>query len=192
MLVLPFNNLRSDPQIDWLREGSVSMLALNLAQWNDLSVVDHEFLHDLLAKRNVRMDDAIGLDLARRLARDAGVWTVVLGDVDRSGDSLHLVARVYDVATGRRVDLAQADGLVDGDVRILFDELAARLLDLSGAPGELQPGLARLTTSSLEGYRAYLRGIDLLNQWDLPGAERELRAAIDEDPPSAWRTTSSP
>ena len=50
ILVLPFDNLRGDPAVEWLRDGSVSMLGLNLSQWNDLSVVDHERLHDLLAR----------------------------------------------------------------------------------------------------------------------------------------------
>jgi eukaryotic-like serine/threonine-protein kinase len=40
ILVLPFDNVRDDPSVDWMREGSVSMLGLNLAQWNDLTVVD--------------------------------------------------------------------------------------------------------------------------------------------------------
>ncbi len=71
------------------------MLGLNLSQWNDLTVVDHERLHDLLAAHRLRPGDEIGLDLARRLAREAGVWTVVLGDFAQAGDSLHLAARVY-------------------------------------------------------------------------------------------------
>ncbi|MGH7580510.1 MAG: serine/threonine-protein kinase, partial [Gemmatimonadales bacterium] len=36
ILVLPFDNLRDDPAVDWMRDGSVSMLGLNLSQWNDL------------------------------------------------------------------------------------------------------------------------------------------------------------
>jgi len=119
--------------------------------------------------------------MARRLARDAGVWTVVLGDYTLAGDSLHLSARVYDVASGARVDVARVDGIASSDPRPLFDELAAKLLDLSGAPGEARSDLAQLTTRSLEAYRAYLRGIDLLNQWELNQAEDEFRRAIAED-----------
>ena len=67
------------------------MLGLNLSQWNDLTVVDQERLHDLLAQPRVEPREDIGLDMARRLAREAGVWTVVLGDFTQAGDSLHLV-----------------------------------------------------------------------------------------------------
>ena len=156
MLILPFANLRDDRSVDWLREGSVSMLALNLSQWNDLTVVDHERLHDLLAHHKLKNGDEIGLDLARRLAREAGVWTVVLGDFTQVADSLHLVARMYDVASGARVDVARVDDRAGADARPLFDALAVKLLDLSGAPQQVGIGLARATTGSLEAYRAYL------------------------------------
>jgi serine/threonine-protein kinase len=181
ILVLPFDNQRDDRAVDWLREGSVSMLGLNLSQWNDLSVVDHERLHDLLSKHQLRPGDDIGLEMARRLAREAGVWTVVLGDFAQAGDSLHLTARVYDVASGNRVDVARVDDRPGADVRPLFDQLAAKLLDLSGAPNEVQIGLARSTTASLEAYRAYLSGVEQLNRWDLAGAQRDLQRAIQID-----------
>ena len=181
ILVLPFDNLRDDRAVDWLRDGSVSMLGLNLSQWNDLTVVDHERLHDLLAKHRLRPGDDVGLDMARRLAREAGVWTVVLGDFTQAGDSLHLAARVYDVASGNRVDVARVDDRSGADVRPLFDQLAVKLLDLSGAPNEVHIGLARSTTASLEAYRAYLTGVEQLNRWDLAGAERELQRAIGID-----------
>ena len=181
ILVLPFDNLREDRSVDWLRDGSVSMLGLNLSQWNDLNVVDHERLHDLLARHDLKPGDDVGLEMARRLAREAGVWTVVLGDFAQAGDSLHLAARVYDVASGRRVDVARVDDRTGADVRPVFDQLAAKLLDLSGAPNEVRIGVARATTASLEAYRAYLSGVEQLNRWDLAGAERDLRQAIRID-----------
>ena len=181
ILILPFDNLRGDQAVEWLRDGSVSMLGLNLSQWSDLTVVDHERLHDLLAHHGLRPGQDIGLDMARRLAREAGVWTVVLGDFTQGGDSLHLAARVYDVASGTRVDVARVDDRSGEDARPLFDELAAKLLDLSGAPREVRIGLARSTTASLEAYRAYLSGVEQLNHWDLAGAERDLERAIRID-----------
>jgi len=181
ILVLPFENVRQDPAVEWLRDGSVSMLALNLSQWNDLSVVDHERLHDLLARRELPADAPVGLDMARRLARDAGVWTVVLGDYTRIGDSLQLVARIYDVATGQRLEVQQVEGAPGEDVRPLFDQLAARLLNLSGAPSGVSTGLAQVTTPSLAAYRSYLEGIEALGTWNLSTADRLFRRAVEID-----------
>jgi len=181
MLVLPFNNLRGDESLDWLRNGSVNMLALNMSQWKDMTVVDHERVHDLLARHGLRVGDDIGLDMARRLARDAGVWTVVLGDFSQVGDSLHLTARVFDVATGQREDVAEVSAPASADPRPSFDQLASRLLDISGAPGGVQADLAAATTPSLEAYQAYLSGLERLNRWELGAAQRNFQRAVAID-----------
>lgn len=181
ILILPFDNVRADPTVEWLRDGSVSMLALNLSQWTDLTVIDHEKLHDLIERRHLDRESTFGLEMARRLARDAGVWTVVSGEFTRLGDSLQLVARIYDVATGKRLDVVEAHGKPGDDVRPLFDQLAGKLLDLSGAPSGVTIDLARATTASLEAYRAYLKGIDELNAWNLGEADRSLRRAVSLD-----------
>jgi serine/threonine-protein kinase len=181
MLVLPFNNLRNNNSLDWLREGSVSMLALNLSQWNDLQVIGSERLHDLLDRHDIAEGETIGLEMARRLARDAGVWTVIMGDYEQVGDSLHLSARVYDVYSGRKVESAQVAATPGEDVRPVFDQLAAELLDLSGAPADTRTALWEATTSSLEAFRAYLQGAEALNNWDLATAETALKRATDMD-----------
>ncbi len=182
MLLLPFENLQQDRTLGWLSDGSVSMLGLNLAQWTDLTVVEHDRLHDLLARHGLAPGDAIGLEMARRMARAAGVWTVVRGEFSWAGDTLQLVARVYDVASGERVHVARVDGRPGEDVRPLFDALAARLLHLSGAPADaVGPGLATTATHSVEAFRRYLAGMDLLNRWNLPAAAAEFERATAID-----------
>jgi len=182
MLLLPFENLQQDRTLGWLSDGSVSMLGLNLAQWTDLTVVEHDRLHDLLTRQALAPGDAIGLEMARRMARDAGVWTVVRGEFSWAGDTLRLVARVYDVASGKRVHVARVDGHPGEDVRPMFDELAARLLDLSGAPADaVGPGLAASTTHSVEAFRRYLAGMELLNSWNLAAAASEFERATAID-----------
>ena len=181
MLVLPFDNLQDDPALAWLHDGSVNMLALALSQWRDLGVVDQDRVHDLLQQSRVADDEPIGLSEARRLGRKAGAGTVVLGDYSKGGDSLRLTARAYDVATGARLEVVEAAGNAAADVRPLFDQLAGRLLDLSGAPAGRQNPLAQVTTESLEAYRAYLLGLEHLNHWELAPAEAAFRRAVSLD-----------
>jgi tetratricopeptide (TPR) repeat protein len=182
MLLLPFENLQRDRTLGWLSDGSVSMLGLNLGQWTDLTVVEHDRLHDLLARHGLEPGDPIGLEMARRMARAAGVWTVVRGEFSWAGDTLRLVARVYDVASGERVHVARVDAQPGDDVRPMFDELAARLLHLSGAPAHaMGPGLAASTTHSVEAFRHYLAGMDLLNSWNLPDAADAFHRAVAID-----------
>ena len=193
ILVLPFDNLRQDATVEWMRDGSVSMLTLNLSQWNDLTAVDHERLHDLLDRRQLALGSPVGLEMARRLARDAGVWTVVLGDFTTAGDSLHLVARVYDVATGNRVDVAQVDGSARGRrapaVRPARRQIAQSLGRAKRHCGRIS---AWATTSSLEAFRAYLQGIEHLNEWNLgDGGTRPEPGDPDRLDLRARPTTSS-
>ena len=180
-LVLPFGNLRGDQTLSWLEAGSVSMLDLALSQWRDLKIIGQERVFDILEQANLPSGESIGLEQARRLARDAGVWTVVLGEFERTTDSLHLIARTYDVRTGARLDVAEAWSHLGDDVRPAFDQLAASLLDLSGAPAELRSDLAEATSTSLEAYRAYLRGQGELNAWNLASAETAFAEAVAID-----------
>jgi TolB-like protein/predicted Ser/Thr protein kinase len=181
-LVTPFEVLGGDPQHAWLREGSVSMLSLNLAQWKDLSVVGYERSLDLL--RAARLDSArhIGLADAQAMARTAGVWTVVMGQVTMPGDSLLVTARLFDVASGRQLDQAQRSTGRTADPRPLFDALTRDLLDLAGAPANAD--IARLTettTSSVEAYRAYLDGVRALSAWQIARADSLLAHATAVD-----------
>ncbi len=181
ILVLPFENLRDAKPFGWLRNGSVNMLSLALSQWRDLTVVDQARVHDLLENARIPDSAAIGLEAARRLAREGRVWTVILGDFSQVEDSIHLVARPYDVASGKSLDVVRVDGLAAADVRPLFDELAAKLLDLTGAPKTNWASLTSVTTESLQAYHAYLRGVDALNHWRLAEASDELKASVRLD-----------
>src|SRR4029450_13027776 len=114
-----------------------------------------------------------------RRARMGARWST------RSGRSGALFrgrrAGVSDVATGNRVGVAQVDGAPGEDVRPLFDQLAAKLLNLSGAPTGTRAQLSRATTSSAHAFRSYLQGIEHLNQWSLGDAEADLSRATKID-----------
>ncbi|MFL5559848.1 MAG: protein kinase domain-containing protein [Gemmatimonadaceae bacterium] len=175
-LVTPFVNVRNDPQVDWLREGSVNMLTLDFAQWKDLEVVDYEHTLDLLRDADIAEGARVGLEDARRLARRAGVWSVVMGQIDATRDSLLVNATVYDVATGKRVEDAHASAAPGTDPRPLYDALARDLLNIVGAP-TASLNLSASTTQSVEAYRAYLAGARALNAWRLPEADSLLARA---------------
>ncbi|MGI9076705.1 MAG: protein kinase domain-containing protein [Gemmatimonadaceae bacterium] len=178
--VAPFENQTSDPSLGWLREGSVNMLTLNLSSWSDLTVVDYERTLDLLRDAGIGDDSRVGLEAAREIAREAGVWTVVLGQITRGSDSLRVTARVFDVASGKSVQQAEVGAAAGSDPRGLFDKLSRELLDLAGAP-PMTPEMAKTTTSSLEAYKAYLTGVRALNGWEFDVADSALARAINAD-----------
>ena len=181
-LVVPFRVQGGDQSLAWLRDGSVSMLALNLAQWRDISVVEYERSLDLL--RDAEIGDAtnISLSQAQALARKAGAWTVVMGEITRIGDSLTVTAKLFAVESGQpiRQQNAEARGLASSDPRRLFDELANDLLGLVGVqPVQLE--LAKATTGSVDAYRNYLAGVRSLNEWRLSEADAAFGRAVAAD-----------
>jgi serine/threonine-protein kinase len=178
--VAPFEVQGADPQLAWLREGSVSMLTLHFSQWSDLNVVDYERSLDLIRDAKLEGAARIGLEDARRIARSAGVWTVVMGQVSGVGDSVVVVARLYDVASGNKVNQAQRSAARAADPRPLYDALARDLLDLVGAPSPTQ-SIASTTTSSVEAYRAYLEGVRALDAWQLARADSLFEVATRAD-----------
>ncbi|HEX2779742.1 MAG TPA: hypothetical protein VHM30_09595, partial [Gemmatimonadaceae bacterium] len=179
-LVAPFDVMSPAPQLTWLREGSVSILSLDLSQWKDLEVVDYERSLDLLRDADLESASRVGLEDARRMARRAGVGTVLMGQVSALGDSIVVVGRLFDVATGRKVDEAQRSALRSSDPRPLFDALARDLLNLTGSPPSVT-NAASATTQSLEAYRAYLDGVKALNGWRLARADSLFDAATRAD-----------
>jgi serine/threonine-protein kinase len=180
-LVTPFEIQSGDQSVQWLRDGSVNMLTLTLGQWSDLNVVDYERTLSLIDAANLGSKARLSAEDAFTLARRAGASRVVMGQVLTTNDSLIVVAKLYDVASKKSDQQAQASVVRGADPRPLFDQLGQKLLDIQGFNGASTVQLASATTSNLGAYRAYLDGVKLLNSWRLPEADREFVKAISLD-----------
>ncbi|MGV3711245.1 MAG: hypothetical protein ACO1Q7_20665, partial [Gemmatimonas sp.] len=174
--VAPFEVQTGDRSLDWLHEGSVNMMTLALSQWTDLSVVDYERSLDLLRDGGLDDKKRIALDDARAVARKAGAGVVIMGQVTTAPDSLRVIARMYNVASGKEVDRAEGAIKSGDDPRNVFQYIAGELLDLVGGP-KVTVELAKATTTSVDAYRSYLEGVRALNSWRLPEADSLLKHA---------------
>lgn len=180
-LVAPFEIQSSDPGVAWLHDGSVNMLTLTLGQWSDLNVVDYERTLSLIDAAELGAKARLSAEDAFALARRAKASRVVMGQVMTTNDSLIVVAKLYDVASKKSNQQAQASIPRGADPRPLFDQLGQKLLDIQGFNGGSTVQLASATTSNLAAYRAYLDGVKLLNTWRLAEADREFAKAIALD-----------
>lgn len=175
--VAPFEVQSPDRSLDWLHEGSVNMMTMALSQWTDLSVVDYERSLDLLRAGGLEEKRRIGLEEARNVARRAGAGVVIMGQVTTpTADSMHVIARMYNVATGKQVDQADVAARTGTDPRGLFQSVANELLDLLGGT-KVTVELTQATTKSVDAYRAYLTGVRALNRWRLAEADSLLNHA---------------
>jgi len=178
--VLPFEIQSGNADVQWLRDGAVNMLTLALSQWTDLQVMDYERTLKYVADAGVETR-RVDLERAQEIAKRGRAGTLVMGQISTTQDSLIVVARLYDVKSGRSINTASRAAALTSDPRPLFDDLARYLLDVAGGQSSASVDVARQTTTSLTAYRSYLDGVRFLNSWRLLEADSALQAAIRAD-----------
>ncbi len=161
-LILPFRNISRAAEHEWLIEGATTMLGDALARWREIRVVPDEQLYPALRRATVVPGTVPDPAQIRRIAEWTGGWTAVSGDVIVIGGRLRIRARAVDVVTGREL-ARDAQEVRTEDVRTAFDHIATALLRAAGLEGA-STDLATATTSSLDAYRAYLRGAAYFNR----------------------------
>lgn len=174
-MFVPFRNLTRRAEHDWLVTGAPLMLAQGLGQFQDLNIVPEERMQAARRRLRIPPDSAPDATQLRRLAEATGGWTAVTGHVLATGDRLEIAIQAIDVPTARVLARARRDAQANADLRDVFDELTASLLEPAGVR-TARVSLAALTTHSVEAYRAYLRGLDLHHR----SAPRSAMAAFAE------------
>jgi tetratricopeptide (TPR) repeat protein len=179
-LVLPFRNLSRIAEYQWLVEASPTMLADALGQWTEVTVVPDERLYPALRRHGLQPGSVMDLVSLRRVAAETGGWTAVTGEVIVVGDRLQVSARAYDLVTQRLVTRTTFEGRATDDVRDAYEHIATALLRAAGLE-QASADLAAATTSSLDAYRAYLRGMAHLNRAEYRQARDAMVEAVRID-----------
>jgi TolB-like protein len=179
-LVLPFRNVSRSEEHAWLVEGSPILLADALSRWQEITVVSDERLYPALRRHGLVPGTVMDLARVRRVAEETGGWTAVTGEILSLGGRVRVSARAYDVVTGRELVRAFEEVVSGADVRRAYERIGARLLRAAGVEaGELS--LDAATTSSLDAYRAYLRGIAHLRRSEARRARDAFEEAVRLD-----------
>lgn len=178
-LVLPFRNLTGATETAWLVEGSTTLLSEALGQWRELTVVPDERLYPALRRNGLAPGQVMEAGRVRRVAEETGGWSAITGELLATGGRVRVNARATDVVTGRVISRASGEAPVSGDPRDLFQRLAVQLTGAGAATGAAAPGGA--TTSSLDAYLAYLRGVALMNRTRRLEARDAFRQAVRLD-----------
>ena len=172
--ILPFRTTGANPELAWLREGLVDLLAIKLTGEGGLRAADPSAV--LSAWR--RAAGAAGKDIATRsgltVARRLGAGRVIDGSVVGTPAHLTLIVSLLATPTGREVARASAEGPADS-LSALVDGLAARLLSVEA--GVDVSRLSSITSSSLPAIRAYLSGRAAFRGGRLDEAFRQFREA---------------
>jgi serine/threonine-protein kinase len=173
--VLPFA-VRGGPELGYLREGLVDLLAAQLDGVGGIRSVDPN-----VVLGRVPSGEVLTLEEARAAADRLGAGRFVLGSATDTGGGLRLLAALYHV-DGTEEARAQADAdspeaLLPALDRLSHQLVAAQLTD----PDEQLASAAALTTTSFPALRAYLDGEQALRATRFDDAEAAFGRAVVAD-----------
>jgi tetratricopeptide (TPR) repeat protein len=172
--VLPFRVAGVGPELAWLREGLVDLLAIKLGGEGPLRAVAPASV--LGTWRASSSEPA--LDAALRHARDLGAGYMLQGSVVGTARRVTLSAVLIPVERSTSQTNASVEGPIDS-LSSLVDMLAAKILGMGA--GTESARLASLTTTSLPAIRAYLAGRGAFREGRLNDAFDQFNDAIDLD-----------
>src|SRR5215475_4835764 len=171
--VLPFANLGGDPGHEYFADGITDDLITDLAKLSGLVVIARNSVFTYKGRPVVLQD----------VARELDIRYVVEGSVRRSGDRIHVNAKLIDTATGNHLVAKEFDRSAS-DVFAVEDEVVRHIVEALGVrpTASEQKQLARPPTANLEAYDYYLRGGQAERTGRLPEALQLYAKATTLDP----------
>jgi len=166
------------------------LIDTELSGRKDLNLLSRQRLHSVardLGHEDGRFD---GTD-ASKVARNAGVSTMLVGDVLQLGSRMVATVKLVDVATGQvqssySAEAEDQEALFDvaadlgRDVRLALVPVGPALPPVKAGIGDVDR--ARGLTRSTEAYSAYVEGIELLHQMKFLESSAAFGRAVDLDP----------
>ncbi len=182
IVVLPFQNLSSDPEQEYFADGTVEDIITALSRFRQLFVI---------ARNSSFVYKGRAVDL-KQVSRDLGVRYVLEGSVRKAAGRIRITAQLVDAPTGIHLWAERFDGGQE-DIFDLQDQIATRVV------GEIAPKLEkaeierakRKPTESLDAYNYFLRGMANVHQWTRVANDEALRLfykaiELDSDFASAY------
>ena len=176
LAVLPFTNVTTDPNTEYLSDGLTESLISSLSQLPNLTVRPRSSVFRYKSK-----DQDV-----QKIAADLHVAAVVTGRVTQHGDALNVSAELTDVAKNRSLWSEQYDRKLSDALtlqREIATEISSRLREK--LTGEEKKRLSNDGTNDPEAYQLYLKG---RYYWDkrtpesLAKSKEYFQQAIDKDP----------
>jgi serine/threonine protein kinase/Flp pilus assembly protein TadD len=185
--VISFENHTEDAALDYLRKVIPNLLISSLEQSGYLRVATWERLHDLIRNTGKEEVEFIDQELGFELCQMEGIDAIVLGSFTKLGEMFATDVKVLDVLTKDLIKSASSKGKgQDSIIETQIDELSKNIAQGIGLSEErIQSGqlqLADVTTSSLEAYDYYLKGLEAGDKFYYNDASEFFKKAVELDP----------
>lgn len=130
VIVLPFDNLKHEPRLAWMREGAAILLT-DLLSASGEATIDREDRLQAFDRLQLPAPASLSRASSIKVGHAVGASVVVLGGVELSGDQLVARARLITLDTGRILPDVEAKGSLL-DVFGVFGRLAQQLRGTGG------------------------------------------------------------
>ncbi len=163
--VLPFENLSSDPEQEFLADGMADDIISGLSKYRWLFVI---------ARRSSFTYKGQAKDV-REIADDLGVRYVVEGSIRRAGNRIRVLAQLVDAETGNNLWSERYDRNLD-DMFAVQDEVSGAIIrEIAPEISDAEINRARRTPpENLDAWGAYQQGLAL----EPSGESADYEAAI--------------
>ena len=180
--VLPLSNIGGDPALQYFADGATETLISDLARSPEIRVIARTSSD---AYRGKAID-------VRQIGKELNATYIVEGSIQKSGETLRIVAQLIDARSGEHVWAEHYDK-EGADPLALQDEVAARIVGtLAGEQGLIKrrqfDEAWGKDSSSLDEYSYYLRGHELfyhLNKADTEKAIQIWMEGLEKFPTSS-------
>jgi len=184
--VLYFDNLSGDESLDWLRSGLTELLVTDLSQSPELRVLTTDKLYEILDDTGNLEARTTSAAVVRAVAERGNVDHVVVGSFIRAGDTFRLSARLQRPSTGETLTAETVEGVGEDSIFGSVDDLTRRIKNRLEVPISSSPmvdrDLSDVTTSSMDAYRHYTDGVNLISQSRNVEAIPVFERAVEIDP----------
>jgi TolB-like protein/Tfp pilus assembly protein PilF len=176
LVVLPFQDLSSNHQSEYLADGLTDEVTNDLANLKDLRVIARTTAFEFKGKgvdvrqigRQLNVDAALEGSLVRE-----GNRVRIRAQLNRTSDGTHLWSHAYDI------DAHDLIGVQEQIAQSISDDM-----NLGRGPGTVEAAHARRFTADPEAHDLYLRGMEALNAGDVDSLRRAaafFQSALDKD-----------
>jgi serine/threonine protein kinase len=174
--VLPFANMSADPEQEYFCDGMAEDIINDLTSVEGLRVASRTSAFAFKDKH----------DDIREIGKKLRVRTLLEGSVRKAGKRLRITAQLIDVEDGYHLWSQRWDRDLE-DVFAIQDEISENIvqaLKVKLTP-KAKRAIQKAATKNVEAYDLYLRGRELLRQWERSSIEKALKkfsTAIEMDP----------
>ena len=184
LAVLPLEKGAAGPELEGLGTALSGMIVSDLAGAQGLTLVERQRLDALLSELELGHQGYLDPKTAQQLGKGAGAELVLVGSYSVVGETLALDARLVEVASGKVLDGATAQGALDDFVTVEKDLVEALLSELDAtldARGR-RAFYSNVPTESWTAFQAWSQGEARATAGDLEAARVAFQKALGADP----------